>query len=124
MKAGIVNYKDLMDKKKNPTCSLGARDILQNPKIPKKSITGEVLTAPKTKRQYMNDDDIYDLMRDDAGDWLENALIEFLNKVVEDCPYRYYHGRDNYDKMEEHLLEILKGFVEERKKKRLERVKK
>lgn len=38
MKIFIVNYKDLIDKKKNPSLSLSASDILSNDKIPKKFI--------------------------------------------------------------------------------------
>ena len=38
MKSFIVNYNDLVDPKKNPTGSLSPRDILNNPKIPKKEV--------------------------------------------------------------------------------------
>lgn len=36
--AFIVNFKDLADKQKNPKFSLSVREILNNPKIPKKEI--------------------------------------------------------------------------------------
>jgi len=39
----IVNYKDLVDKKKNPNFSLSARDIANNPNIPKYDIKGRRL---------------------------------------------------------------------------------
>jgi hypothetical protein len=35
MKAFIVNFKDLLDKEKNPNLSLSPKDIEKNKKIPK-----------------------------------------------------------------------------------------
>lgn len=34
-----VNYKDLVDKEKNPTLSLSPEEILKNDKIPKRFLT-------------------------------------------------------------------------------------
>jgi len=40
-KCFIVNSKDLFDKKKNPNLSLSAKDIEDNPNIPKYDIKGK-----------------------------------------------------------------------------------
>jgi len=57
----------------------------------------------------MNEDDAYDKMREDAGDWLELMLDELLNEVEHNDKYSYYRGKDMRQKVLEHSIQILQS---------------
>ena len=55
MKSFLVSYKDLVDPEKNPTGSLSPRDILDNPKIPKKEFKPKEEKNEHTKSNRVSD---------------------------------------------------------------------